>query len=186
MFAVPVKAYGDLSPPGRIDYGFDDKAGENASNTRPIIGAPYLPAGALKPAKESATVPDEPIEASRFRLDQLGDYVIGTPFDMGSRLELRISERGSSTLGNIEEPFERRLYPSFQTYNIVRHYRLAWAIELKCAGELSLVTSEVDVKILPPSGEEENTKRRKLGAEGMEAYHDNFMQDLGIRMVGRI
>ncbi|KAK7927030.1 hypothetical protein PG985_004028 [Apiospora marii] len=104
------------------------------------------------------------LDYSQFSPSEKGQFLIGTPFDLGTHLGIHLSQTGSSTLGAAaESPFGRWLYPSFDTYNISLTYQLAWTIHLRCAGESHDVHGIAGVRVLPPSKEQDAHKKEMLG-----------------------
>ncbi|KAK6068608.1 hypothetical protein SCUP234_04744 [Seiridium cupressi] len=178
-FKVPIVTRGNLKPNGSTQGGAVDVLSEEHTMV-PATGSPYIEPGALRPVHDSTTVPDGLVEYTRFYADEEGEYFLGAPFDLGARLDIRLSQRGSSTQGNFEFPFEKPLWPSFATYNIVQGYQLAWKINLSCAGESHTVSGRKDIMIFSPSEEEEIRKKRELGQEGMQKNYDDLAQGLGV------
>ncbi|KAK8090943.1 hypothetical protein PG994_000448 [Apiospora phragmitis] len=125
---------------------------------------------------------DRPIlDYSHFVPSEQGHFFMGTPFNLGAHLGIRLSQTGSSTLGApAESPFGRFLYPSFDTYNISLTYQLEWAIRLTCAGESHDVHGLANVRVLPPSEEQEAHKKALLGSEGMQKNYDDLALAMGL------
>lgn len=173
-FKVPTVVRGNLGP---VDQTFLELGKAPHHQNVPITSkvSPYIEPGALNPIDDDSVVPDGPIEYTRFQVHNEGKYFLGTPFDLGSHLDLRLSRKGSSTLGTDEVPFEEPIWPSFATYNIVHAYKLAWSINLSCVGEEKTVTDRADITILPPSEQQEAKKKEALGQEGMQKTYDDIM-----------
>ncbi|KAK8127467.1 hypothetical protein PG984_008575 [Apiospora sp. TS-2023a] len=121
------------------------------------------------------------LDYSHFSPSEEGQYIIGTPFDLGAHLGIRLSQTGSSTLGAAaESPFGRWLYPSFDTYNVSLTYQLEWTIRLSCAGESQDVHGIAAVRVLPPSKEQDAYKKGLLGPGGMQKEYDNLDMAMGL------
>lgn len=107
--------------------------------------------------EDAVKAPSMPMpDYSHFSPSEKGHSLIGTPFDLGTHLDIRLSQTGSATLGAAaESPFGRWLYPSFDTYNISLTYQLEWTIRLSCAGESHDVHDIAGVRVLPPSKEQD-------------------------------
>jgi hypothetical protein len=180
-FTVPAVIRGNLKPPMQQSGDFD-KISNKQHSAPPLDGSPYLEEGALRPAVEDAASLEGPIEYTRFQAHEQGEYFLGAPFDLGAHLDIRLSQKGSSTLGHAEVPFEKRIWPSFATYNIVQAYRLAWSIKLSCAGEGHTVGGSADVTVLSPSEEQEARKKRELGQDGMKKNYDDLVSGLDMAL----
>ena len=137
----------------------------------------------IRPVDDSIMkTPDIPmLNYSHFVPSEEGHFFIGSPFNIGAHLGIRLSQTGSTTLGAAaESPFGRCLYPSFDTYNISLTHQLEWTIRLACAGETHDVRGTANVRILPPSEEQEAHKKALLGPEGMEKNYDDLAMAMGM------
>ncbi|KAK8011386.1 hypothetical protein PG990_010351 [Apiospora arundinis] len=118
---------------------------------------------------------------SNFVASDDGHFSMGSPFNLGAHLGIRLSQTGSTTLGAAAEtPFGRCLYPSFDTYNISLTYQLEWTIRLICAGEAHEVRGVAGVRVLPPNEEREADKKALLGPEGKQKNYDNLAMAMGM------
>lgn len=172
-YNIPVVVRGNL----RDKDDVDKSAGEPDAQV-PFEDSPYLDPGALQAAAEDAVVPWGLIEYRSFQPHEDGRYFLGSPLDLGDSLDLRLSETESSTLGGRPTKFEKRLWPSFATYNIVKAYELVWKIKIACLGETHTTEGRANVDILPPS-EDQVTARQKSGADITKDYQE-FMAALGL------
>ena len=102
-----------------------------------------------------------------------------TPLDLGTRFSILLGCSASSTLNQRPVSFKRQVYPTFTTYNIAIHYRLAWKIDLAVARETHTVSGEAPVKVLAPSEQQEEKKKRELGNEGMKRNYDDLEAGVG-------
>lgn len=123
-------------------------------------------------------MPDGLIEYRNFQSHENGRYFLGSPLDLGDSLDFRLSETECSTLGGSLTKFEKRLWPSFATYNIVQAYELVWEIKIACVGETHMTGGRANVSILPPS-EDQVTARQKFGADTIKDYGE-LMAALGL------
>lgn len=120
-------------------------------------------------SEDTVEAPSMPmLDYSHFSPSEEGQFLMGMSFDLGAHLGIRLSQRGSSTLGAVvESPYGRLLYPSFDTYNISLTYQLKWTIRLSCAGESHRVHGIDGVRVLPPSKEQDAFKKGPLRPGGM-------------------
>lgn len=172
-FTIPTVVRGSLDGIVTPPESFRDLINEK------MAALPYLEPGALRPVDESTVVPEGPIEYAKFRPNDDGEYFLGAPFNLGSHLDIRVSEFKYSTLGQ-QGSFQKPLHASFKTYNIVQSYQLFWSIKLACAGETHTVVDKVDVRILPPSEEEAARMKRALGHEGMRKHYEDLLEAYGV------
>lgn len=163
-YNIPVVVRGNL----RDSEDAHKSAGEPGAQL-PFEGSPYLDPEALHAAAEDAVVPDGLIEYRSFQPDEDGRYFLGTPLDLGDSLDFRLSETECSTLGGSLTKFEKRLWSSFATYNILQSYELVWEIKIACVGETHMTGGRTNVGILPPS-EDQVTARQKFGANTIKDY----------------
>ncbi|KAI0174607.1 hypothetical protein BJ166DRAFT_587397 [Pestalotiopsis sp. NC0098] len=113
---------------------------------------------------------------------KMRSYSLGSPLDLGDSLDLRLSETECSTLGGSGRPtkFEKRLWPSFATYNIIQAYELAWKIKIACVGEMHTTEGRANVGILPPSEDQATIKDygKLMAASGLTTDVDSNMLDM--------
>lgn len=176
-YNIPVVIRGNL----RDKEDVQKSAGEPDAQL-PFEGSPYLDPGALHAAAEDAVVPDGLIEYRSFQPHEDGRYSLGSPLDLGDSLDLRLSETECSTLGGSGRPtkFEKRLWPSFATYNIIQAYELAWKIKIACVGEMHTTEGRANVGILPPSEDQATIKDygELMAASGLTTDVDSNMLDM--------
>ncbi|KAH6646042.1 hypothetical protein BKA67DRAFT_583041 [Truncatella angustata] len=181
-FKVPVIIRGNLNPQESAGIGYRNDYRDGDLDA--VLGSPYIDPGALRPLEDGTPVPQGPIPYTSFHADDAGAYFLGSPFDLGSHLDIRLSQFASSTMGHTRVPFGKPVWPSFTTYNIVRAYELSWRVKLTCAGESHTVAGRGNVTVLPPSEEQEVRKKRELGKDGMQRNHDDLMGALELAWTG--
>jgi hypothetical protein len=101
--------------------------------------------------------------------------------DVGVALQLRLDSCHAYVMGKpISGQFQKRIYPSFTTYNIRRTHVLRWDVGVEVGGETSDVWGEFPVEIVGPSGEQEKTRVREMKDEGMKKTYGKLLEGAGI------
>ncbi|ETS78412.1 hypothetical protein PFICI_10474 [Pestalotiopsis fici W106-1] len=178
-YNIPVVVQGDLKGPGDEPRDLSERANEQTAPG----GSPFLEPNSLHVAVEGAVVPEGLIKHSSFQPHEKGQYFLGTPLDLGNNLDVRLTETKSSSLGGRPTTFEKRLWPSFATYNIVLSYQLVWKLKISCVGEIHTTEGRANVNILPPS-EAQGAGRQKIGQDAIKDYEHltaalNFTSEVG-------
>ncbi|KAI0197462.1 hypothetical protein F4808DRAFT_438735 [Astrocystis sublimbata] len=107
------------------------------------------------------------------------------PFQLGQHMELFVDAEGTSCQGTKHEyAEERRLHPSFKTYNIHLSYTLEWKLEIRCAEVTRSVEGAAPVIVLPLSEQQERLKMQELGTEGMKRNYDDLARAADIGLTG--
>ncbi|KAF3026615.1 hypothetical protein E8E14_014401 [Neopestalotiopsis sp. 37M] len=157
-YNIPVVVRGNLMDP------------ENEpQNPSEIEGSPFLEPGSLHAAVDDAIVPEGLIKYSSFQPHEEGQYFLGTSLDLGDNLDIRLTDTDSSSLGGRPTRFEKPLWPSFATYNIVRAYTLVWKLKVSCVGEIHTAEGRTNVSIVPPS-EAQGVGKKQAGQDAIKDY----------------